>query len=240
MRIDSQPAYLLHSRPYRDTSLIVELVTSGYGRVSAVVKGVRSQGKSAKLRRSLLQPFTPLSLGWSGNTDLKTVNRFEAAGAPVPLKGERLFSGIYVNELLTRLLHHYDEHPLWFELYEQVLYGLIGAEHTDVVLRRFEFDLLRELGYGVDLTAEGVSGAPVIADQRYYFDPQQGLSRCEFPSPQPAYNLFAGADLLALAAGDYSTSVRRSAKQLCRLALAAQLGEKPLKSRELFNRAGTE
>ena len=235
MRVETQPAYLLHSRPYRDTSLLLELITPEFGRVSAVARGVRGQSKSAKARRSILTPFLPLTIGWSGNSDLKTINRFEAAGLAVPLRGDRLYSGIYVNELFTRLIQHYDGHPQWYELYQKVMRGLYTETSADIVLREFEFELLQELGYGIDLMVEGVSGEPITADYAYFFGVDEGFSRCANRPDSAVPDLFEGADLLALAAGHYSATARRAAKRLCRLALAAQLGEKPLKSRELFS-----
>ena len=234
MLIDSQPAFVLHSRPYRDSSMLVELITEDYGRVSGVVKGVRGAGKTAKQRRSLIQPFIPLVIGWGGNSDLKSVTRYELQAAPVSLQGERLFSGIYINELYTRLLQHYDENPHWYWLYREALTELCGLEPVDIVLRCFELALLQELGYGVDLTQEGDSGARIVADQAYYLDADCGFVRCRQIPEKPPANLFPGADLLAIAAREFSDSARRSAKRLCRMLLASHLGDKPLKSRELF------
>ena len=158
MRIDLQPAYILHTRNYRDSSLIVDFLTPDHGRVSGVVKGVRASSKSAKQRRSLCQPLVPLVISWSGKTDLKTITHLEGRSVPVSLQGPRLFSGLYVNELLTRLLQPQDHHPELYTLYEWVLKGLLEEPLIDVVLRRFEFRLLDELGYGVDLNRDSESG----------------------------------------------------------------------------------
>lgn len=235
MRIESQPAFILHSRHYRNSSLLVEFLTPDFGRVSGVVRGVRANSKSARQRRSLMQPFIPLLIGWSGNSDLKTIGRFEHRDSPLPLTGTRLFSAIYVNELLTRLVQHYDHNPELYALYEWVLQGLVLEQLVDVVLRRFELKLLQDLGYGINLLNTADSHEPIVADQYYRYNADRGFTPLG-PRQQPVdrRNLFAGADLVAIADGDFSPSVRQAAKRLCRQAIQLQLGDKPLKSRELF------
>jgi DNA repair protein RecO (recombination protein O) len=116
MRVNLQPAYILHSRPYRDSSVILEVFTPEHGRISALARGARrkSRGGSAA---ALLQLFTPLLLSFSGRGELKTLTAREAAGTAVSLRGDRLYSGLYVNELLVRLLHRYDPHPQLFVAY---------------------------------------------------------------------------------------------------------------------------
>lgn len=240
MRIESQPAFILHSRAYRDSSLIIEFLSRDFGRVSGVLKGVRGTGRSARQRRSVAQPFVPLMIGWSGNTDLKQVIQCEATAAPIALAGERLFSGFYANELLTRLLHPLDENAFWYALYERVLRGLASSQPADVILRHFELGLLQELGYGIDFSADSRSGAPISADACYVFDPGEGLTAVAGDAGLAPAALFPGADLLAIAAGHFDDAARRSAKRLCRLALAEHLGSRPLKSRELFVSRGGE
>lgn len=240
MRVDNQAAFVLHSRDYRDSSLLVEFLTISQGRVSAVVKGVRGKGKTARQRRGIMQPFVPLLISWSGKTDLKQILHFEATGTPLVLAGQRLFSGFYVNELLVRLLQHYDESPAWFALYQQVMAGLQSQQAADIVLRRFELALLQELGYGLDLSTDAGDGRPLEAGKVYRFDAELGLLNTDAGDPAArvsaplAPDQFRGEDLLALAQGEFSDAARRSAKRLCRLALLPHLGGKPLKSRELF------
>lgn len=233
MRVELQPAYVLHSRHYRDSSLLVELLTPNYGRVSAVVKGVRSTTKHAKQRRSLIQPFIPLLISWSGQSGLKTIIHNESCGAAVSLHGQRLFSALYVNELLTRLLPHYDGNPATFQLYQHTISALAGDTPMDIVLRQFEIQLLEELGYGIDFTAQANSSEPLREDCDYRFEADCGFV-VEYGAVTDRSAIFCGEDLLALANGDYNDSARKAAKRLCRLALAAHLGSKPLKSRELF------
>ncbi|MBN4055419.1 DNA repair protein RecO [bacterium AH-315-K03] len=227
MRIDLQPAYILHTRNYRDSSLLVEFLTPDYGRVSGVVRGVRSTGKSAKQRRSLVQPFLPLLISWSGNTDLKTITHFERNGGPLDLKGQRLFSAMYMNELLIRLLQNYEQSPEIYALYQWALKQLLDVVYIDVALRQFEMQLLHCLGYGIDLSTA------VKPDAQYHFDVDNGFVTNN-PNQHTKENLFLGSDLIAITQGNYTEHVRKTAKRLCRLALSTHLGTKPLKSRELF------
>ncbi|ARN75359.1 DNA repair protein RecO [Oceanicoccus sagamiensis] len=234
MRIESQPAYILHTRNYRDSSLIVDFLTPDYGRVSGVVKGVRSNSKSAKQRRSILQPFVSLLISWSGKSELKTITQFESRGVPIALQGKQLFSGLYVNELLSRLLQADEQHSEIYTLYEWVSKSLLDNATIDVVLRHFELSLLSELGYGFDLSADSESGAALKADQQYRFYPDRGFVLLEPNGPITA-SVFRGEDILAIASGDFNEPARRAAKLLCRQALQAHLGNKPLRSRELFS-----
>lgn len=234
MRVDNQSAFILHARPFRDTSMLVEFLTPEFGRVSAVARGVRGSSKSARQRRPATQPFIPLTIAWSGNSDLKTLHRLEAAGPARALTGQQLFSGLYINELLTRLLQHYDRHPAWFELYSGAIDALASApESPERILRHFELAFLSELGFGIDLCCEGLSGNPIVAAETYSFDTERGFCRVE-PGAAAQPDQFVGRDLLAIAADDFDDAARRAAKRLCRIAIAAQLGGKPLKSRELF------
>lgn len=231
-----QSAFILHSRPYRDSSLLLECITAEAGRISAVVKGVRGTSKSARLKRGQLQPFNPLLIDWTGKTDLKTIVHVEAAGPALNLQGERLYSALYINELLIRLLQPYDENPIWFVLYQQALHALQQTQWIDIELRQFELQLLEVMGYGLDLRYIHNEDVPIESGKIYAFDSERGLfSQDESPQlPESCY--FAGDDLLAISQGDFSASARRAAKRLCRMALAPHIGDKPLKSRELFSK----
>jgi len=236
MRIESQPAYVIHARHFRDSSLIVDFLTADYGRVSGVVKGVRAKTKSARQRRGLSQAFVPLLISWSGKSDLKTIIQMEARGASMQLQGTRLFSGLYVNELLSRLLQQHDQHTPIYTLYEWVTKQLSNTGQVDVVLRQFELQLMEYLGYGLDFTREVESADPIEANRSYYYRAGEGffpaVTRAE--GVVAASNVFRGEDLLAISAGHYTDTTRHAAKLICRQALRVHLGEKPLKSRELF------
>lgn len=232
MRIALQPAWVLHSRPYRDTSLLLELFTAEQGRISLVGRGVRRRSRGGS-QSALLQPFNPLLVSFSGGGELRNLTGCEAAGKPVVLRGEHLFSALYLNELLLRLLHRHDPHPTLFAAYAAALDQLSAAERPDTPLRRFELGLLDELGYGFPLDRDGRTGAPIAADVNYRFDPGFGLVVAAADSDG-----LAGGELLRMAAGDFEGSARPVARQLLRQALASHLGPEPLRSRALFRSAG--
>lgn len=236
MRVNLQPAYVMHSRPYRDSSALLDVFTAEYGRVSMVARGTRRPSRRGS-GVALLQPFVPLLLSFSGRSELKTLVATEPAQGLFALRGERMFSGMYINELLVRLLHRNDAHPALFAAYDQALKALAGHSMADAVLRCFEFTLLDELGYGFDLGADGTSGQPIDATVWYRYAPGVGLVVCHDVAACPTA-AFAGSDLLVMASGEFSGSVRLTAKRLLREALAVHLGDTPLRSRELFRLAG--
>ncbi len=236
MRVSLEQAYVLHSRAYRDSSLLVELFSRDYGRVSMVAKGVKASTRRKSVggnQAALLQPFVPLLCSWSGRGSLKTSNGCEARGAAPALAGRRLFCGLYINELLSRLLHHYDAHESLYDLYQETLRRLVQDPAPDLLLRRFEYRLLQELGYGFELEQEGLSGEPLREDGWYLFHQEHGLVAVDGQAGADMPR-FSGAELLAISRGQFTTDVRRAAKRLMQQALAAHLGDRPLKSRELF------
>lgn len=212
-----QPAWLLHRRPFRNTSLIVELFMPQLGRVGAIVRGGRKDPS--------LSPFRPLLVELKASGEMYSLRGCEPRAPAISLQGKALYCGFYVNELLTRLLHRDDPHPDLWPLYEQTLEALQHGEILDVVLRQFETGLLEEMGYGIDL-GHDILGEPVRPDCYYQLDPEQGL--------MAASQGYPGSDLLAMLNGDWQSATRRTARQLCRALLAPHLGDRPLKSRELF------
>lgn len=233
MRIELQPAYILHSRPFRDTSIIIDCFSRDYGRVSLLAKGARS---AKSKQRQLLQPFTSLLLSWQGKGDLKTLVGVEAVGQGLFLQGNVLFSGLYINEVLVRLLPQMDAHPDILHLYQQVLGKLEQvnrgeAELLEPSLRQFEFNLLEALGYAIDFHSD-CRGQPIRPDSWYQLYPEHGFLSVQ---PNPDEVSFQGACLVAIGSGDYSSlAILRTAKQLARVALKPYLGSKPLQSRMLF------
>ena len=238
MRITLQPAYVLHRRNYRDSSLIVDLFSEDYGRLSVVAKGARGKPRRGS-NAALLQPFSPLLISCSGRSELKTLGAYEAAAQPIALVGEQVFSGLYLNELIVRLLHSEDAYPSLFHSYIATLQLLAQGELLDVVLRRFEFTLLQELGYGFDLALDGMSGEVLQADRWYVFHSEYGLV-ADASVRSGNVPAFAGEQLLALSEGQYDKASRQCAKRLMRCVLDSHLGGKPLRSRELFRRVGGE
>ena len=234
MMANTDLAYLLHSRPYQDSSVICDFLLEHHGRVSLLYKGVRKAGKQGAKGR-LLQPFSPLAVSFEGRNELKSGRLLEAAGAPVFLVGAQLYSGLYVNELLVRLLHKEEPSPVLFEYYRQVIQSLITLQ-IEPVLRRFERLLLQELGYELTLQWD-VEGDSIHPDAHYLYVPDQGfmptlMANLDQPLRQ---RCFSGQHLLAIERHDYDEpEVAKAAKRLIRLALAPHLGDKPLHSRELF------
>jgi DNA repair protein RecO (recombination protein O) len=227
-RIQLQPAFLLSVRAYRETSALLEVLTPEHGRLGVVARGTR--GPRSKLR-GLLQPFQPLLLSWSEGGELGTLSGAEAAGPATALRGEAVFSGWYLNELVLRLLPRRDPHPALFDGYAQALAalgdaqgaaaGVIGAARA---LRVFELHLLAELGYAVNLPDD------LAPDSWYGYDPEVGLRVAE-----PGPSAYRGASLRALAAETLDTDESlRDARRFLRAALAPHLGERALRTPELL------
>lgn len=236
--------YVIHRRPYRETSLLVDFFTRQYGRISAVVKGARGASKSD--RKSLIQPLQLLSFELSGRSQLKNLGIAEALQRSLSLTGTSLYSAFYLNELLMRAIPETEPMSLLFEQYQQTLNALeqISKQTTAVdhaaavqpnqdvepILREFELLLLQELGYLPDFYHSADTGEPIHENVAYAFVLEQGFIAC---SVNQRYAL-SGQDIIAIAQKNYSTSARRAAKYICRLAFLPILGDKPLKSRELF------
>lgn len=229
-RVQLQPAYLLHRKPFRDTSLIIELFSPDYGRIGLVAKGARSARSKLK---GVLQPYQPLLVSWSGKGELPTLTSAEVQQVSNYLHGDALISGFYLNELLMRLLARRDPHPQLYNSYQQALHSLANENDIEWALRLFERDLLQELGYGLLLTHEGHSGEEVVPEGRYcYYHDSGPLSLHTDKSQQLAVT---GASLLALSRGHCEdATLRRECKLLMREVLSHYLGAKPLASRELF------
>ncbi len=224
------PACVIHRRDYRNTSLLLELFTPDEGRVPAIARGVKS-GRAS--RAPLLQPFAPLQVILRGRGEIKQLFQVEPDGRPYPLTGERLYCGFYLNELLMRLLERRDPYPRLYVHYLDTLERLAGGgESPALCLRHFELDLLQELGYGLLLDQTADTGEPVDADRLYQYELEQGpLDRTGGPSDRQIH----GRTLLCLHNRDaLDPQCADEAKRLLRRILAHYLGDKPLKSRELF------
>ncbi len=224
--INNEPAYVLHTHPWKETSLIVEAFTAGHGRVGLVARGARRA--HAALRTRLLA-FQPLGLSWYGKGGLKTLHAAEWQGGALQLAGRALICGFYVNELVLKLLPPDDPHEALFRRYEQTLRALAAAVDPQPVLRRFELDLLCELGYAQTLDRT-VAGEPVRADARYGYVFGQGVVPAQGTEPA-----CSGKALLDMAAGDYSDPrTLAEGKQLMRALINHYLGDKPLHTRQLL------
>jgi len=225
-----QRGFVLHRRAYSETSLLVDVFTEDTGRLSLLAKGARARRSAWK---SVLQPFTPLLLRWSGKSGLKILTKAEPAAITLPLQQTALYSGFYVNELICRVLEQETAQPQLFQDYLRCLTELAGTPlAVEPVLRRFEFQLLQSLGYGVDFLHCAGSGQPIDENMTYRYREEQG-----FMASLIKDNLtFYGRDLLAFEQRRFDDStVLQAAKRFTRLALKPYLGSKPLKSRELFS-----
>ncbi len=231
MRVDGEYGYVLHSAPYRETSLLVDLFTPLHGRVRCVAKGFRKPNKRG-VSRSVF-PYTEHSLSWQGRGELKTLTRADAVVAPAFLQQEALFTGLYVNELLFRLLHEYDPHEYLYQQYRQFISQLVQAGPNELMLRHLEMSLLEELGYGLVLDTD-IEGLGIVADRLYQYIPERGLSLLANQQKRTAVAL-KGADIIAFLQGDFSQrSVMKTAKQLTRGVIDFYLGGRQLYSRELY------
>ena len=193
MRIEQHPAYVLHARPYRETSLLLECLTREHGRLGVVARGVR--GERSRLKRAQLEPFQPLLLDLLLRGELATLTAVETVGTPSRLGGDRGLAGLYLNELVVRLTGRQDPSPGLFDAYAQTLGRLGSVEPLAWSLRRFERDLLQAIGYGLQLEHEAETGAPLLPQAHYRYQAEQGALRCAVGSARTP----CGSDLLALA-----------------------------------------
>ncbi|MCV6625330.1 MAG: DNA repair protein RecO [Cellvibrionaceae bacterium] len=226
---ENQAAFVLHSRPYSDSSLIVHLLSQDYGRINVLAKGARTQ-KSKRQMRQPLQAFTPYLLNWQGRGDLKTLTRWEAGGQAIGLQGNSLYSGLYINELLLKLLPEQDPAEDLFIAYAALLADLQAPQDLQARLRQFEFTLLAELGYGLDFGRDHADHA--IVPEQFYVWQESGRF---YPVAGPAANAYAGIELLALGRGQFvEPGPKAAAKRLMRQVFHSLLGGRPLKSREFI------
>lgn len=225
-RVELTPGFLLHQRPFRDSSLILELFTLEHGRLTAFARGVRGP----RSRFSGLQPFQPLLLSWSGRGDAPTLTGAECDGRAVALAAACLMGAFYINELLLRLTVAHDPNPGLYEAYAATLAALRAGAPLEQALRRFELQLLELTGYGVELHCEAGEGQPVRADGYYQLLPGIGLRAAS----AGASGAVPGEVLLLLAAGELPADAegRRHARALLRAAL-----DHCLEGRELASRA---
>jgi DNA repair protein RecO (recombination protein O) len=221
-RYQNITAYVLHTRKYRDTSLLIEFFSDQLGRCSAVAKGVY-QGKSPK--RNLLQPFVPLQLNLQGSTELLSLTSVEMCGAPNYYQGQILACGLYLNELVSYTLHRYDAHPQLFVAYQQALTAL--NKNAQCVLREFELDLLDELGYGIDLRNDD------SAVEYYHFEAGKGFVPV-ITAVESRYSFSRQIIQNILHRNWQEAETLRAAKYLTRTALAPLLAGKAILSRELL------
>lgn len=228
-RVQQQPAFILHHRPFRDTSQLLDVISREHGKVTLVARG--SRAAKSKLR-GVLRPFQPLRLSWFARSDLGTLTGAEADSAPLSLVGDALFSAYYVNELILGFLHRHDPQPEIFDAYAQTLSALARSEELAANLRVFEMELLRLLGYALNLEYDAHAHAP-IDEQRYYeYRVEQGpvgVTRDEGPM------VFRGARLRGIAGAAFDDpEVLSDAGRLLREVIRHHLDGRELKSRKVL------
>ena len=220
--------YVLHHRPYRESSALVNLLVDGIGRVDAVAR----DGSGKRSIKSILQPFQPLIFEFSGKSELKNISQIEAAAPAVPLSGYSLYAGMYINELLMRTLSVHHNAEALFLIYHQALVGL-AAQFCESKLRYLELALLRELGAMPSLIRD-TQGEPLIPEHYYQLVPELGF---QFVLNSRAKHTYQGAMLTAHNDNQLLQEQFLAAKRLMRSMLQPLLGDKPLVSRQLFMQA---
>jgi len=229
-RVEMEPAFLLHARPYRETSQILDILSQNHGRIALVANGSRRPKSRWK---NALRPFQLCQMSWSGRGDLYTLRSAEIVGPPAQVTGMPLMAAYYMNELLISLMHRCDPHPNLFTHYGGALGSLANEGDTELVLRRFEVALLAEVGYGIVAEYDVVDERALEADRKYEYVIDRG------PVPVPDTHsgdlVFLGSELLAIANGDrLNVEQLKSAKRLLRAVLNSSLGGRQLKTRQVL------
>jgi DNA repair protein RecO (recombination protein O) len=229
-RIDDESAFVLHGYPFKETSLIVEVMSRNHGRVALVARGAR---RPRSPLRGVLVAFQPLELGWFGQAEVRTLAKAEWQGGQPLLSGQALLCGYYLNELLLKLVPRDDPHPLLFESYRDALAALSIGQSQQPILRRFEKALLRELGYGLTLDRDADAGDPIDPARRYTYIIERGPVLADAADGDGI--AVAGDALLAMAADDWSAAeTQAQGKTLMRSLIQHYLGGQTLQSRRVF------
>ena len=229
-----ESGFVLHQRPDRNTSQLLECVTAEHGRVGLVARGSR---RGASPQRAVLQPFVPLRLSWIRRGDLGRLTQVEASGPALELTGQqRLLAGYYASELLLRLTARGDPNPEVFSCYSRCLAQLADTESAARPLRLYELDLLRALGYGLELDAESDTGRPLRDGSTYVFELEGGLKVVSSDALRSADDeVYSGRELISLREQLLEDDAAlRAAQRLLGRALRAHLGDRPLRSRLVF------
>ncbi len=229
-RVQLQPAYVLHQRPYRDTSRIVDLLTRDHGRVTVFARGVR--GGKAGLAAAL-QAFQPILVSWSGKGEAGQLTAVELAGERGVLPAARLLSGFYLNELLLKLLHLHDPQTEIFDLYNATLQSMKTGDDELLTLRLFEKHLLQTLGFGLMLEQDAESNLPIDPERCYRYVLEYGPLPVD-TGANPGRGVYSGATLLALANEAFDPQQKVEVRHLLRAVLDHVLDGRRLQSREIL------
>ena len=226
---ENQNVYILHTYPFKETSLIVELFSEHHGRIPVVAKGAR---RPRSILRGMLQAFQPLQATWSGNGDIKTLHNIEWSAKYLAIDGDALICGFYLNELLIRLLLREGTHSGLFKFYHEAIEMLSLKNNLSVTLRRFELRLLQELGYQIPLKLDGNS-EPILAEKVYSYQAEYGAG--DSSESKDGIKVM-GQTLIDMNVDNYENSqTEKQSKLLMRYLIAHYLGNKPLNSKQLFS-----
>jgi DNA repair protein RecO (recombination protein O) len=223
-RIENTPAFLIHRRMYQGSSLLLDFFTKDFGRLRLVARGARKSKTS-------LQMFQCLSISFKGKGELKSLSQWEIADKPRRILGDDLILAMYANELILRLLPENDEYSEIFHAYWNFLSSLnsLNSNEKEYALRGFENQMLEDLGYGIDFSSD-MNGEPINKDLKYEFIEHQGFSRSD-------NGIIPGKILVNLLKREKivtDTNELSILKKMNRKRLKSLLGDKPLKSKELF------
>lgn len=224
-----EQGFVLHRRPYRNTSQLLDCITPGHGRVALIAQASR---RSQSRERALLQPFLPLRLSWIRRRELGRLTHAEPDSNAFTVVGDGLLAGFYANELILRLLPRDDANAAVFDCYAKLLAELARNVHVPRSLRVFELDLLSALGYALELNCDVTTGEPLQPERHYVFEIESGPRRVDGAAGAQHYS---GRDLIAL--GTRTLADRdslRAAKRLLRIALNTYLGDRPLNTRSVM------
>ncbi|MBT7275075.1 MAG: DNA repair protein RecO [Woeseiaceae bacterium] len=228
-RILSHPAWILHHRPFSNSSMIFDIITADFGRISLLAKGSRS----AKSRfRGILRPFMPLSISWLSRSSLGTLIDAEMKDLPLSLSGDALISGYYINELLLKLLHKDDAQSEIFHLYSETIRGLINIQDLSITLRQFEIKLLELLGYALSLNEDSRTRLPIDPIKYYIYNPEMGPNIVD---KKKGPMIFQGSELIAINKQEFTCkNTLKCANRLLRNVISHQLGNKKLMTRKVI------
>jgi len=229
--IENEPAYLMHQRPFSESSQIINLFSRHFGRVDVIAKG--SKRPKSKFK-SFLQPFLPILVSWSGRSQLKTLRSIDLnIKQKTTLPNTQLMSAFYLNELILSLLTTTDPYPELFDCYALTIDKLSDIDSSEAVLRIFEINLLSQIGYAINFQTEAMSSNEIEAEQVYRFVVEQGFIRSNTTTPH--HSLIKGSIIKAIEKGDYSTSqILKAAKRITRESIKYHLSGKELNTKKVF------
>lgn len=228
IRVEAQPGWVLHRRPWGESSFLIEFFSRDYGRIGLVGKGARS---ARSKWRGLVEPFCLLSASWTRRGEMGTLTMLEPADSRCFLEGRALWCGLYANELLIRLVARDDPAPTLFETYSSLLPRLADRAEQARALRRFELVLLESMGIAPDLAHDAEASKPIRPNRLYHLDPDVGLVSVD----RPGRSVFRGSVIQRLLNDRLeSAEDARVARSLTRMLIEHQLDGRPLQTRRLL------